>query len=120
MLIRSAPGDAPRSPELHRRLRWLVVAVTTALMGLIGRLWQLQIVRGDEYYELARSNVVAERFLPSVRGKILDRNGTAMADNRPAFHVYVTPRLLDDGERERGCDCCIYGVATLLEHPRAH
>ncbi|HEU5061090.1 MAG TPA: penicillin-binding protein 2 [Kofleriaceae bacterium] len=101
MLIRSAPGDAPRSPELHRRLRWLVVTVITALGALVGRLWQLQIVRGDEYYELARENVVAESYLPSVRGKILDRNGVALADNRPAFHVYVTPRLVDDAGRDR-------------------
>ncbi len=101
MLIRSAPGDAPRSPELHRRLRWLVVVVVGTLLLLIGRLWQLQIVRGDEYYELARSNVVAESYLPSVRGKILDRNGVALADNRPAFHVYVTPRLVDDAAAER-------------------
>jgi penicillin-binding protein 2 len=101
MLIRSAPGDAPRSPELHRRLRWLVVTVITALGALVGRLWQLQIVRGDEYYELARENVVAESYLPSVRGKILDRNGVALADNRPAFHVYVTPRLIDDAGRDR-------------------
>ena len=101
MLIRSAPGDAPRSPELHRRLRWLVVAVITAVGALVGRLWQLQIVRGDEYYELARENVVAESYLPSVRGKILDRNGVALADNRPAFHVYVTPRLVDDAAAAR-------------------
>jgi len=101
VLIRSAPGDATRSSELHRRLRWLVVAVAAAILILIGRLWQLQIVRGDEYYELARSNVVAERFLPSVRGKILDRNGVALADNRPAFHVYLTPRLIDDAAAER-------------------
>jgi penicillin-binding protein 2 len=101
MLIRSAPGDAPRSPELHRRLRWLVVVVVGTLLLLIGRLWQLQIVRGDEYYELARSNVVAESYLPSVRGKILDRNGVALADNRPAFHVYVTPRLVDDAAASR-------------------
>ena len=101
MLIRSAPGDAPRSPELHRRLRWLVVVVVGTLLLLIVRLWQLQIVRGDEYYELARSNVVAESYLPSVRGKILDRNGVALADNRPAFHVYVTPRLVDDAAAAR-------------------
>ena len=101
MLIRSAPGDAPRSTELHRRLRWLVVVVVGALLVLIGRLWHLQILHGDEYYELARENVVAESYLPSVRGKILDRNGMAMADNRPAFHVYVTPRLVDDAARDR-------------------
>ena len=101
MLIRSAPGDAPRSPELHRRLRWLVAVVAIAFLGLTARLWQLQIVRGDEYYEATRSNVVAERFLPSVRGKILDRTGVPMADNRAAFHIYVEPHKFDDAARDR-------------------
>ena len=65
--------------------------VTVALSALVGRLWQLQVVRGEQYYERARKNVVSESFLPSVRGKILDRNGRALADNRPAFNIYVMP-----------------------------
>ena len=96
MLIRNAPGSAPALPELHRRLRWVVVAVVTAFAALVGRLWQLQIVRGDEYYEEALSNVVQKRFLPSVRGRLLDRDGEPLADNRPAFNIYVTPKSFDD------------------------
>ncbi len=95
MLIRNAPGSGPALPELHRRLRWLVVAVVTAFAALIGRLWQLQVVRGDEYYEEALSNVVQKRFLPSVRGRIVDRFGEPLADNRPAYNIYVTPRVFD-------------------------
>jgi len=96
VLIRSAPGTGPVLPELHKRLRWLVVFVVTAFVALIGRLYQLQVVRGDEYYEEALSNVVQKRFLPSVRGKILDRDGVPLADNRPAFNIYVSPRTFDD------------------------
>ena len=44
---------------------------------LVGRLWQLQVMRGESYYERTVSNVVKERYLPSVRGKILDRKGIA-------------------------------------------
>ena len=105
MLIRSAPGDGePRSPELQRRLGWMLAVMALIFAGLIARLWQLQIVRGNEYYEAARSNVVDERFLPSVRGKILDRTGVPMADNRPAFNIYVMPRLFDDEVRARLVD----------------
>jgi penicillin-binding protein 2 len=55
-------------------------------------LWQLQVMRGESYYERTVSNVVKERYLPSVRGKILDRKGVALADNRPAFNIYATPK----------------------------
>jgi penicillin-binding protein 2 len=88
-------------PELHKRLKWLAIVVIAAFALLVGRLWQLQVMRGDSYYERTVSNVVKERYLPSVRGKILDSKGVALADNRPAFNVYATPKLLTpDGKAE--------------------
>jgi penicillin-binding protein 2 len=87
-------GSGPALAELHRRLRWVAVIGIGALVVLIGRLWQLQVMRGDSYYERTVSNVVKERHLPSVRGKILDRKGVALADNRPAFNIYATPKQL--------------------------
>ncbi|MBC7975444.1 MAG: penicillin-binding protein 2 [Myxococcales bacterium] len=98
MLIRqsSGPGtgNGPALPELHRRLKWVALIGIGALIVLIGRLWQLQVMRGQSYFERTVSNVVKERYLPSVRGKILDRNGVALADNRPAFNIYATPKKL--------------------------
>src|SRR3954469_12809971 len=98
MLIRQSAGpgsgNGPALPELHRRLKWVAVIGIGALVVLVGRLWQLQVMRGESYYERTVSNVVKERYLPSVRGKILDRKGVALADNRPAFNIYATPRQL--------------------------
>jgi penicillin-binding protein 2 len=98
MLIRhsSGPGsgNGPALPELHRRLKWVALIGIGALLVLVGRLWQLQVMRGESYYERTVSNVVKERYLPSVRGKILDRKGVSLADNRPAFNIYATPKRL--------------------------
>ena len=96
MLIRSAPGTAPVAPHLRRRLRGIAAFVVIALLVLVGRLWQLQVVRGDEYFQRALNNVVQERRIPSVRGKILDREGIALAENRPAFNLYVRRDRFDD------------------------
>ena len=79
-------------PELHKRLRWVALVVIAAFALLIGRLWQLQVMRGESYFERTVSNVVKERYLPSVRGKIVDSKGTSLADNRPAFNIYATPK----------------------------
>ena len=100
LLINSAPGDGPASPELAGRLKWTVIVVVIAMSILIGRLWQLQILRGRHYFEQTVSNVVNERYLPSIRGKILDRDGVRLADNRPTFAIYVTPKSFHDAELE--------------------
>ncbi len=94
MMIRGDSGYGPSLPELHRRLRWVALVGIAAFALLVGRLWQLQVMRGDSYYERTVSNVVKERYLPSVRGKILDRKGVPLADNRPAFNIYATPKTL--------------------------
>ncbi len=104
MLIRSpsgpGSGNGPALPELHRRLKWVALVGVIGLCVLVGRLWQLQVMRGDSYYERTVSNVVKERYLPSVRGKILDRKGVALADNRPAFNIYATPKLVAETRAE--------------------
>jgi len=97
MLIKASSGQGsnggPALPELHKRLKWVALVLVLFFMLVLGRLWQLQVMRGDSYYERTVSNVVKERFLPSVRGKILDKNGIALADNRLAFNIYATPKL---------------------------
>ena len=107
MLIRSAPGTAQVAPHLRRRVRAIVVVISIAFVVLVGRLWQLQIVRGDEYFQRALNNVVHARDIPSVRGKILDRRGVALADNRPAFNIYVHPGRFGEAEKAQ--------LAAILE-----
>src|SRR6201991_2979047 len=103
MLLRSSQGpgsgNGPALPELHRRLKWVALGIIFAVFLLVGRLWQLQINRGESYYERTVSNVVKERYLPSVRGKILDRKGVALDDHRPAFNIYATPKQFKDDSR---------------------
>jgi penicillin-binding protein 2 len=95
-MIRGDSGYGPSLPELHKRLRWLALVVIAGFALLVGRLWQLQVMRGESYYARTVSNVVKERYLPSVRGKIIDHNGVALADNRPAFNIYAVPSKLSD------------------------
>ncbi len=92
---------SPGVPELNRRFRWLVTVVATAFLILIGRLWQLQVVRGDHYLQESTDNFRAEQWIPAVRGKILDRDGRVLVDNRPSFNVLVTPKYFTPEARER-------------------
>lgn len=55
------------------------------------KLYQIQILEGPRYRELAEGNRI--RILPvsAPRGEILDRSGKILAKNRPSFAVYVVP-----------------------------
>ncbi len=88
----------PRTASLRTPLPVRVAAVISVVVfvGLAGRLVQLQALRGDDYLQKSTSNFIRERELPSVRGQIRDRRGEVLADNRPTFHVYATPRYVSE------------------------
>ncbi len=71
--------------------RTLVVGglTTLGLVGLTGRLGQLQVVQAQEYATLAAANQFNYRLVPPPRGLIKDRNGVIVAGNRPSFRVLV-------------------------------
>jgi len=92
---------------MRERLRYLIAIIFVFFAILVSRLWQLQVVRGEEYFRQTRRNVVDTRMLPSVRGKILDRNLEPIADNRPAFNLYGKAGDIDEEAFER--------IARVLE-----
>ena len=68
------------------------------------RLWYLQVLSGDHYLAEANDNRVREVKVEAPRGKIVDRNGTVLVDNRPALAVQVAPDRLPAMRAERtGC-----------------
>lgn len=88
-------------PEFRARYRYLVIVVIFTFLILLGRLWQLQIVRGDYYRKRTADNFVQEVRIPTVRGLIFDRHGNRMVSNRPSYDVYVTPHFVTDRTIER-------------------
>ncbi len=70
---------------------WRLLATRLFLVGLFAllvvRLWQLQIVEGARFRQVAEGN--RRRTLPvaPLRGNIYDRNGVVLAENVPSFSV---------------------------------
>ena len=63
-----------------------------AVFGALGvRLYQLQIVEGDQFRTKAEENSVSDRLLAPLRGRILDRFGVELANNRRNFRVLIIP-----------------------------
>ncbi|MES2488379.1 MAG: penicillin-binding protein 2 [Pseudomonadota bacterium] len=63
---------------------------------LVARLINLQVMNHDYYSTRADDNRMRITPVPPVRGLIYDRNGTLLAENRPAFVLEVTPEQAGD------------------------
>jgi penicillin-binding protein 2 len=90
------------NPKTHFRLVVLHVMVAVMLLVLLGRLWNLQVVNGGHYREVAAQNRIRDIVVPAVRGLILDSSGRPLVRNRTALVVSVDRTVLsrlDDGGR---------------------
>ncbi|MBP5177159.1 MAG: hypothetical protein ILP02_01100, partial [Clostridia bacterium] len=63
---------------------------------MTGRLFFVEVVRGEYLVEHAVDQWTREIPVKAVRGRIVDVNGKVLADNRQSFAVYVRPRCVSD------------------------
>jgi penicillin-binding protein 2 len=87
---RPRPRGRAEAP-LHQRLSLLSVVVAVLLVALLSRLWYLQVLAADHYGDLAEGNRVRQVVLQAPRGRILDRKGRVLVQNRAAWAFTVKP-----------------------------
>ncbi len=92
------PRDVKRDTLLTRRAALLAAGQGMLGAALVARLYQLQILESDRYTVLAEENRINLRLLAPVRGRILDRFGVQLADNRRNYCVVVVPEQAGDLE----------------------
>ena len=79
-------------PFVHqRRIAALSLAIVGVFVVLSVRLWDLQVVNGAHYRELAEQNRIVRVPVLPTRGVIYDRTGRLLARNDPGFAVVVLP-----------------------------
>jgi len=83
--------DKSRYAAFTRRSLMTGAAIGTVLGALGVRLYQLQILKGDEFRTKAEENSVSARLVAPLRGRILDRFGVELANNRRNFRVLIIP-----------------------------
>ena len=81
----------PYDDGFRRRLWGLMTVVLISLGLLLGRTWQLQILQGEYFLRLSEQNRLRSLRTKSLRGKILDRHGYVLADNRVAYTLMAIP-----------------------------
>ncbi|MDY5483342.1 MAG: peptidoglycan D,D-transpeptidase FtsI family protein [Otoolea sp.] len=88
-----------RNQTHHRgRVVFVSIVLCLALAGLSGRLFFLMIVSAEYYSEMAEDLHQRERSIKAARGRILDRNGVVIADNRTVCTISVVHNQITDPE----------------------
>lgn len=103
------PRETQREKLFTRRTALLAGGQSVLAALLAGRLYQLQILEKDRYTLLADENRINLRLLAPPRGRIFDRFGVALADNRQNYRVVIVPEQAGDlGET-------LAALGTLIE-----
>lgn len=89
-----------KTRSFHRRKIVVIFAGTVgALLFLGGRLAHLMIAESEYYAVLAEDLHERERSIKAARGRILDRNGVVLADNRTVCTISVIHSQIREPEK---------------------
>jgi len=85
----------PNRDWVKQRLIGASLCILAVFFLLFLRLMYLQIIKGEEYRRLSKTNCVRLKSIKSSRGLIYDRNHKLLVDNRPAFDLTI---VLEDAK----------------------
>ena len=94
-----------------QKLLFVYVMVVLFMIGLAGRLLYLMVNRADYYGEKAKEVHQRQRTVKAARGIIYDRNGVAIASNKPVSTISVIHNQIRNPEK------VIRILSELLELP---
>ncbi|MFW6022156.1 MAG: penicillin-binding protein 2 [Halanaerobiaceae bacterium] len=76
---------------MNNRVNTLRMFVVFCLVILVLRAGQLQIIKGNYYYQLSEGNRLSEHPISAPRGKIVDRENNILVSNKEAYNIYILP-----------------------------
>ena len=103
---------------MKSRLMMLIIVFCLTSTVLIGRLFYLQIVRGEEYLENYKLQIRRTSEIPATRGNIYDRNGELIAYNELAYSVTIqdtVPTNTGSDEKNEILNTILNKVLSIVE-----
>jgi len=92
--------DKSRYTAFTRRSVAMGGGMSLVFAVLAGRLYQLQILEGDDYKVQAEDNRVSERPISPPRGRLMDRFGAELANNKRNYRVLIVSEQATQGVSE--------------------
>jgi len=72
-----------------KRLQVITGVVGLGMLALLGGLWLVQIVFAKQFEESSKANAIRSVRTPAIRGKILDCNGSVLAEEMPRYNAIL-------------------------------
>jgi penicillin-binding protein 2 len=88
--------ETHRQKLIGRRAIVLGAGQAALVAVLSGRMYQLQVLDAAHYRTLSDENRINLRLLAPPRGRIVDRFGVALADNRRNYHLVIVAEQAGD------------------------
>ena len=85
-----------KSNTVNRRMFIFAAAKAVIFLGIIGRLFSLQINENKKYLTLSDKNRLREARLPPIRGEFEDYFGNRIAKNLTVYQLHVVPEQVED------------------------
>lgn len=104
-------GQSEAIQEFQEKFPWLSAAVLFVFIALGARLFYLQLYLGQTFFEVSSQQSVKKERLPGPRGRIFDRNGKLLVDNRMQLDVTLNPQFATEPKK------IIENISVLLKIP---
>ena len=93
----------------------LILVIIALGAGMIYRVFDLQIVHGEEYVDSFQMKIKKERSISGSRGCIYDRNGNLLAYNELAHSVTIEDVYESDKMKDYNLNTTIYTLIQMIE-----
>jgi penicillin-binding protein 2 len=103
------------------RVLWFAAVLAVALVAIVVRLAQVQLIQGETFAAAARANQIQVIPVAAPRGLIVDRHGVVLVRSRPSFVCALIPSEITDIDKTLDMLSPVLGVpVTTLRHRLLH
>lgn len=92
------------------RMVFIITVIAVAASVLIARLFDLQVINGEEYTKQSLKRVTATVTEKAPRGEIMDRNGKVLVSNREGYSVLLQKTISTNAELNKK----LLGILNVL------
>ncbi|MBQ2664749.1 MAG: hypothetical protein IJG16_11490 [Clostridia bacterium] len=85
-------------PNSKARFFILNLIIVIMLAAVVWKLFDLQLVKGDQYVTVAKERLTTNIVAKAPRGEILDKYGTRLVSNKVGYSVVMQKTDLGDSE----------------------